>query len=223
MHHPYSTQEVREIASLYSLGTLPADQARAFEEHIRQGCALCMKEVESFLSVADELAYLAPRIEPAVDLRQKLLDRLASPKTEPALSPVPEPAHPRAGADPRIQVWKDWGSQDASSPFFLLRAEEEGWVQTAVPGVKVRRLYLDPVREAVTMLVRMEAGSSYPPHRHGGVEECYVLDGDLHVGETVMHAGDYQRVATDGVHPVQSTEGGCTLLILSSLHDEILA
>jgi quercetin dioxygenase-like cupin family protein len=221
MNHPYSPEEAREIASLYSLGSLPLEQARAFEDHLRQGCTLCMKEVESFLSVADELAYLAPRIEPDPRLRQELLSRLAMPAPETSAAGPPL-ATLRPGDDPRVQVWKDWRSQETASPFFLLRSGDGDWLQTAVPGVKVRRLYLDPLREAVTMLVRMEAGSSYPPHRHGGVEECYVLEGDLNVGDTVMHAGDYQRVATDGVHSVQSTEKGCTLLILSSLHDEIL-
>jgi len=37
-----------------------------------------------------------------------------------------------------------------------------------------------------------------------------------------MHAGDYQRVEVGSEHPVQSTENGCLLFIVSSLHDELL-
>jgi quercetin dioxygenase-like cupin family protein len=72
------------------------------------------------------------------------------------------------------------------------------------------------------MLVRMEPGSSYPGHVHGGPEECYVISGDLRVGDSLhMRAGDYQRVAAGMTHPVQSTDEGCLLLITSSLHDEL--
>ena len=40
--------------------------------------------------------------------------------------------------------------------------------------------------------------------------------------DIVMHAGDYQRMGGGTVHPVQSTEGGCVLFIISSLHDELM-
>jgi hypothetical protein len=37
-----------------------------------------------------------------------------------------------------------------------------------------------------------------------------------------MRAGDFQRAEAGSVHPVQSTDGGCLLLITSSLDDELL-
>ena len=72
------------------------------------------------------------------------------------------------------------------------------------------------------MLVRMAPGSSWPPHRHAGPEECYVLEGDIDVGGTRMTAGSYQRVTAGSEHPRQSTIDGCLLLLISSLHDELL-
>ena len=75
----------------------------------------------------------------------------------------------------------------------------------------------------MTALFRMAAGSEYIPHVHAGPEECYVLEGDLHVGDDiVMHAGDYQRAPAGSVHGVQRTEGGCLLLVSSSMHDEVV-
>ena len=74
----------------------------------------------------------------------------------------------------------------------------------------------------MTMLVRMEAGSSYPQHIHDGPEECYVLQGDLRVGDEVLGRGDYQRAAPGSRHGIQSTENGCLLFIVSSLTDEII-
>jgi anti-sigma factor ChrR (cupin superfamily) len=72
------------------------------------------------------------------------------------------------------------------------------------------------------MLVRMPAGASYPRHRHAGAEQCYVLEGDLRFGGRVFRAGDYQCADADSIHDVQYTEAGCLLLIVSSLHDEIV-
>ena len=90
-------------------------------------------------------------------------------------------------------------------------------------GISVKRLFSDPDRKTVTMLVRMAAGTSYPTHRHAGAEECYVLEGDLHVGEElVLNAGDYQRAGEDSIHLRQWTQDGCLLFILSSTEDELL-
>ena len=72
------------------------------------------------------------------------------------------------------------------------------------------------------MLVRMAPGASYLPHRHHDTEECFVLDGDLRLHDSVLHTGDYQRAEAGSVHGVQRTEGGCTLLIISSTQDELL-
>ena len=70
------------------------------------------------------------------------------------------------------------------------------------------------------MLVKMAAGARYPRHRHAAVEECYVIEGDLHVSGTVLLAGDYQRADMDSFHGVQWTENGCTAFIISSLQNE---
>jgi anti-sigma factor ChrR (cupin superfamily) len=57
---------------------------------------------------------------------------------------------------------------------------------------------------------------------HGGPEECYVLEGDLRVDDKTMGQGDYQFAPEGCEHSVQSTEGGCLLLISSSLSDRTI-
>ena len=91
-----------------------------------------------------------------------------------------------------------------------------------MPGVEARRLFVDSESDRVTMLVRMAPGSSYPAHVHGGPEECLVISGDLRIGPQHMKCGDFQRAVPGSTHVVQSTDEGCVLLIVSSLHDEIL-
>jgi anti-sigma factor ChrR (cupin superfamily) len=130
---------------------------------------------------------------------------------------------PSANLRPPVQLWKNWTSQSQTKALTVQRRDEGQWEKTGVAGVEVKQLYVDHERDYVTMLVRMQPGSSYPSHRHDGYEECYVLQGDLSVGETTLRAGDYQRAEGGSVHVVQSTAAGCLLLIVSSQHDELLA
>ncbi len=101
-----------------------------------------------------------------------------------------------------------------------LRSDEGSWKTTNFEGIQVRRLFVDSARGTVSLLVKMAAGARYPGHRHAAVEECYVIEGDLHVSGTVLLAGDYQRADPDSVHGPQWTENGCTAFIISSLHNE---
>ena len=118
-------------------------------------------------------------------------------------------------------MWNRWTSTRTPG-FYTLPESDASWEATAIAGVSVRPLHVDHDNDRITMLVRTAAGTAYPPHRHGGDEECYVLEGDLVAGDEVLHAGDYQFAAEGSVHGVQSTERGCTLLIISSRHDELL-
>jgi anti-sigma factor ChrR (cupin superfamily) len=209
--HTHQTDDIREQAALYVLGGLTREEARELETHLELGCSVCAREVEANRRVAEELAFAAPAAIPPADLRADLLAHIAR-----------EPRGAEPSAD--LQVWKTWQPAPGNTPpSYLQRSDEGAWEETSVAGVAVRRLFLDPVRRQATMLVRMRAGTSWPSHRHAGVEECYVLEGDLRVGDVVMRAGDYQRVEEGNVHPVQQTEEGCVLFLLSSLEDEILA
>jgi anti-sigma factor ChrR (cupin superfamily) len=203
--HERVDDSVRDGAEGYVFGSIEPGEAREFETHL-SGCAACRAEVESVRSLAGELAGFAPEVEPPAGLFDRVRDRVR---------------RERAGA--ATQVWKGWASdpEPAGGATFVF-AEKGSFVPTAVPGVEVRRLFVDSANDRVTMLVRMAAGAAYPPHVHGGPEECLVLEGDLLVGSTRMRAGDYQRIGRGGVHGVQSTDAGCLLFIVSSLHDRLL-
>ena len=213
MRHERLTAEISERVSLYSLGLLMPEEAAAFEAHLQQGCAICAAEARDCDFTAGQLAYLVATPPPA-RLREQLLARVSEEATREAETESAAPATP--------QVWRNWESSTTSTSV-ISRAESSRWEKTNIPGITVRRLFVDPTRQTVTMLVRMAAGTSYVPHRHATAEECLVLEGDINVGGEVMRAGDYQRAEAGSVHGVQSTEGGCLLFIMSSMHDELLA
>ena len=56
-------------------------------------------------------------------------------------------------------------------------------------------------------------------HRHRGVEEIYMLEGELIINDRVYLAGDYIRSAPDSLH-APSTNMSCMFLIRSCMDDE---
>ena len=219
--HETLDEQARETCALAALGALPPEEAAAFEAHAA-ACPACRAEHASLSALAGELAALAPAADPPERLWSRVAARVRATPQEPATA-QPAPAAPAAPTR-QVQPWKSWAaSAEARAGLLTIAAGDGDWQATSVPGIAVRQLFVDPAADRVTMLVRMAAGSAYPPHRHAMAEECFVLQGDIRVdGATHMHAGDYQRADAGSRHGVQSTDGGCTLLIVSSLHDELL-
>ena len=56
--------------------------------------------------------------------------------------------------------------------------DEPAWEEVA-PGIFCKLMANDTTRHRVSMLVRLLPGVEYPPHTHAGVEELFLLDGEL--------------------------------------------
>jgi len=104
-----------------------------------------------------------------------------------------------------------------------VRSGQFDWAPAVAPGIEVKRLSEDRVRERVTLLVRLAPGASYPDHRHADVEELYLLEGEVFVSGVLMRAGDYCRSEADSVHDRIHTSTGCLFLATASLRNQFLA
>lgn len=204
--HEHLDADAEERAALFALGLLPGPEALIYEEHLAM-CVACRAEVASLEAATVGLSELIPEVEPSPALRDEVLSRIRKPKAD----------------VPLLQPWKDWKAAPAFGDMSFIPGEGSGWEATAIPGIETRRLHVDRSADRVTMMVRMAPGTSYPAHLHGGDEECYVISGDLRVGDELsMRAGDYQMARKGSRHPIQSTEHGCVLFLVTSLQDEIL-
>lgn len=98
----------------------------------------------------------------------------------------------------------------------LVRTAQVGWKPLEEPdvtGVWIKSLRYDAAsRRAPTIMLRFDAGASYPAHIHPGGEEIFVLEGDIRLGKDRLSAGDYLYTAPNNVHAVHS-EGGCIVLV----------
>lgn len=219
--HDFLDDDLRDTAVSFVLDALDEGFARTYRLHLKQ-CAVCRREVESIAGPTRDLSLIGPVLTPPPSLWNRVVERVR--RSDPRIQPDEAPPA-SVNAPNSTQVWKGWANDAPRAvPDFTFLAAGDGsdFEPTAVAGIEARKLFVDAEGDRVTMMVRMRPGAAYPPHVHAAAEECFVLSGDLTVGSVKMRAGDYQRAAVGSTHGVQSTENGCVLLLVSSLHDELL-
>lgn len=187
-------ENLHELAPLYAVGGLSAEESAGFERHLRE-CAECTAEVRRYQEVAAVVGESVP-VTPRPELKKKLMERVREASRRP-------------------------GVLLQQKGILVERPEELPWKKMA-PGIEVKLLYRDEARKYNTCMVRMAPGAHYPPHRHTDVEELFLLTGDLHLGDDVMYAGDYCRAESDSIHGDVYTTGGCTYIAMASSRDEFV-
>lgn len=80
MPHGAVTDEIRAAAALYSLGAMAEDEARAFAEHLAEGCVVCQREVAAFEAAAAALPMAVEEARPPAGLRARVLEKIAGPE-----------------------------------------------------------------------------------------------------------------------------------------------
>ena len=206
-------EEARGDAALYALGALDPEEAREFEEHA-EGCEECARELRCFESVAAALAVAPGEAEPPEGARSRLL----------ALVSDGGGASGDGGSAARASAAPADGPnvRGGAGGFLVVRKGEGKWRPTGDAGISYKLLYADAERGTYTTLLKMEPGSRIPPHRHLGVEQCLVLEGDVRAGDTGMSAGDFNCSLAGSVHDELVTDGGALLLLVSPERYEVI-
>ena len=141
----------------------------------------------------------------------------------------------RGGSKPQVlddESFKDEpGAEDESEAqeFSELAAHLgfAGQLERPSAGLKTRLMASIAVPAGVHVL-RLEPGARYPRrrhtrHRHTRPQQCLVLQGEVEIDAKLrIEAGDFEWADGDTIHDSISSTTGCELLIISSLHDEIL-
>ena len=190
MKHSVADDQIREQLAIYALGALSQQEARVVEHHLAEGCAVCASELQPFESVVEALGFAVPPATPPPGVRSKLISRLED-ETQ-AVSPPPGEALKN----------------------YSLRASEGQWTETA-QGVFEKHLFTDEHRGTVTTLIKVMPGIKLPSHRHVGLEECLVIEGDFHVGKEEFGPGDYRCAMAGTIDETPFSINGALLLIVS--------
>ncbi|HTO53020.1 MAG TPA: anti-sigma factor [Myxococcota bacterium] len=89
-------EELLELAELYALGGLSAEDRARLAGHVADGCAACEAALGSASRLADELLLAVTPVQPAPGVRAQLMDRVRSESSDVA-APLSQIAQRRAG------------------------------------------------------------------------------------------------------------------------------
>lgn len=91
----------------------------------------------------------------------------------------------------------------------------------AAPGITCKLLSTDAEADRVSMLVRLAPDTAYPSHRHAGLEELYLLEGELWIEDRKLRPGDYNRAEPGTSDQRVWSETGCMCLLITSPSDQL--
>jgi hypothetical protein len=188
-----------ELAPLYALELLSLEERDWVEQQIIESPEL-IEELAVYQAAVAAIPYGAPALPMATGLKERLFIQLGreAPLSEPLSEPTPEPL---------------------PKPYLAIRSQELGWQPHPTPGVMVAIVHRDEIKRELVGFLRAEPGVRYPLHRHAEIEEIFMLEGDLVIGDQVYGAGDYIRSHPGSSH-APHTNGGCRFFFHTSIDDE---
>lgn len=104
-------------------------------------------------------------------------------------------------------------------PPLIKHTDKMSWIPLVEEHIDTAGLYYKSLRRdeaadrSPTILLKFDAGASYPHHAHPGGEELFILEGEITVGDHRLTAGDYLYAAPGSEHDVRS-DSGCILLAI---------
>jgi len=135
---------------------------------------------------------------------ERLAGRLAA-----GLQPVELGANRRSRLRHRIL---DRVLDPAPEGTFTLRAADPSW-SAFNDRVEVRFLRRDLALGDQTILIRMHPGAVIDAHSHAMEEECYVIDGEIEIGNHRLRRGDMHVASRGAKHERIRSATGALLLV----------
>jgi anti-sigma factor ChrR (cupin superfamily) len=187
------SQKDLELVLMYLLEALPSSSEKARVAAHISGCEQCDMEMKRLRPIVESLVPHPTGVPvPPASLWERLTQRIAQETSK--KPPVMTP--------PLVSISSEW--------------------EQVTTGISVKLLSTNIKKHQVAMLVQLAPGTDYPPHRHAGVEELYLLDGVLIIDDKTLYPGDYIRADAGSVDHRVWSKTGCTCVLLTSREDEIL-
>jgi anti-sigma factor ChrR (cupin superfamily) len=193
-----------ELAPLYALDLLDLGERLWVDAQILE-CPDLAEELANYQAAVAVIPYSAPTMPMSADLKDRLFDRIA------------DPVENQLGVEP-IEIAIPAAAKPSPPTIVTFRSSDLKWRPYRAAGVEVALLYLDRANRMSSALLKAAAGVVYPLHQHQGIEEIYMLEGELVIDGQVYRAGDYIRSYPNSIH-APSTSTGCMFLIRGCLDD----
>ena len=113
-----------------------------------------------------------------------------------------------------LVYWRHSGTQQSAfgsvHTSVTVPASAGGW-EPLRPGVMLKPLF--GAGERVSMLARLDKGSSVPAHAHACAEECLMIQGDMFLGDILLLEGEYQWAPAGTNHEMLHSDVCCMVFI----------
>lgn len=192
-----TAEQIIEMAIVYS--TVGLHGADDFEFQMwRQSASPA--ELSIFAEIVDLIAEISEPANttalPSKSVKTGIMKRIRSRKSdEHSPAPSSKPVHQAPG-------------------FRFVDADQGTWKELPVSGARIKELSTG--HEMSMFLLELDPGTRMPSHHHDGVEEGFVISGDLHMCGHKIEAGGYMRAESGSNHDEIYSENGCRALIVTS-------
>ena len=204
MIEPDTSLEERraELAVLHALGALDGESFNQVGHCLGCPASDLARSVEAFdVLVAAMSQALLPQIAPPPEAKTEI-DQLLGFTDDDARSGASSTTEPGAEGDGFAYVMNDEGEW---RPLPVLKG-----------GARVKELSNDASSGVTVLLLELDPGTRFPSHSHHGVEETFLISGDLHMADRVLGPGDYARALPGSRHSSLYSEHGCRALIMTA-------
>ena len=185
--------------------------------------SLAITEATTGLRGADLYAFEAWWPE-ASDQEQAMFRETVDLITMITLAQMPEVTPPAHLKDKLMDSLKERPKQATSTtvgeavPGYTFMLDSGGeWRELPVNGARIKELSCSKENGTAVFILEMDPGARLPSHDHRGMEEAFVLHGDLQMRGQVLRAGDYMRAEPGTKHQDLYSEEGCRALLITSL------
>jgi anti-sigma factor ChrR (cupin superfamily) len=121
----------------------------------------------------------------------------------------------------RARLFAELAEEATAKQSLTVRLDAGEWKEIT-DGAFVKRLFVDRAKNTVTSLYKLLPGARLPAHRHIGIEECIVIEGDYHINDEVLGPGDYHCALPGSIDRTLYTVGGTLFLIVAPEKCELL-
>lgn len=142
-------------------------------------------------------------------------------ETAPLASPelIPGVPEQEQSTDSTVVSVGEEREPDRQSPL-ILRADEGEW-ESLAPRVYKKLLSRDDSFNRQSYLLRMIPGGRVQPQRRGGIEEIYVLEGRVTIGENSLGPGDFHAFPAKSFVPEIAAGGDSLILVRGHIAERI--
>ena len=153
------------------------------------------------------------------DVRQRAATY--DPGGDTVMSWIMNQARSRAASRSPVTLGALEGALDLARPLVEAAIQDEPGMSEPAPGISCKVLATDFERRRLSLLVGLAPGVEYPPHTHAGVEQLYLLRGELWIGDRKLFPGDYNRAEPGTADELVWSETGCLCILVTSSADRL--